>query len=312
MEISVIIPTHNRASLLEKSLSKIFSSNFPKNKYEVIVIDDGSTDNTDLICKSIKEKNFKYIKQKKAGQGVARNKGIEIAQGKIILFGQDDIFITKNFLLEHYNFHQKNPKKNYACLGLILWDPELEVNEIMKWNTNEITLFGKFGGHQFAYNQLKDKKQANYNYFYTSNLSLKKEIFINNKFDPWFDGYGWEDIELGYRLTKKENLKLFYNSQAVVYHHHPMNLEDFKQRMIQIGSAIHLFKQKHPEVNVFPSSKKIIIFKIITSKIFIFIIKNINKIFNNYFIAVYLYCISKKYFLIGFNNIPNKLKNENQ
>jgi len=309
MEISIIIPTHNRASILDTSLTKIFSSNFPKNKYEVIVVNDASTDSTEEICnKWSKTENLVYIKQKKAGQGVARNKGIEIAKGNIILFGQDDIFVTKNFLQEHLKTHQKHPEKNYGCLGLILWDPEIRISDLMKWSTNEITFLNKFGGHQFAFNHLKDNQATNYNYFYTSNLSLKKKILEQNKFDPWFDGYGWEDIELGYRLQKKEDLKLIYNSQALAYHHHEISESDFKNRMIQIGAASHLLNKKHPELKKTPNKLKHIIFAIISIQPIIIILKFLNKFSNNYLIAIYYYCLSKNYYLKGLKIIPDKLK----
>jgi hypothetical protein len=182
----------------------------------------------------------------------------------------------------------------------------------MKWNTNETTLYGKFGGHQFAFNQLTHNKAANYNYFYTSNLSLKKSILTENMFDPWFDGYGWEDMELGYRLEKNLNLTLIYNSNALVYHHHEINLNEFKNRMISIGQSIHLLHAKHPEISNKLSKFKLNAYKIISQKYFILTLSGINKVFKNKLIPLYFYCLSKKYFLIGYKNIPSKLKiNEN-
>ena len=186
MEISIVIPTHNRAPILDTCLSRIFQNKFPKTKYEVIVVDDASTDNTEQICQNwAKTENLQYLKQKKAGQGVARNKGIDLANGKIILFLGDDIFITKTFLQEHFQAHQKHPEMNYGVLGLILWDPEINISDLMNWSTNQNTLFGKFGGHQFAFDKLKNNTEANYNFFYTSNISLKKEILLQNKYQKF-------------------------------------------------------------------------------------------------------------------------------
>jgi glycosyltransferase involved in cell wall biosynthesis len=309
MELSIIIPTHNRAQILDKCLQRLFSNNFPKNKFEVIVVDDASTDNTQEICTNwSSQENLTYLKQNKSGQGVARNKAIDLAKGEILIFIGDDIFVNKNFLNEHLQVHQQHPQKNYAVLGLILWDPEINISEIMKWSTNGSQLWGKFGGHQFAFEKLTHNKQANYNFFYTSNISLKKEIFKNNKFDPWFDGYGWEDIELGYRLTKDEDLKIIYNSQAIAYHHHEIDLEQFKQRMFQIGRATHLFHFKHPELKKLPNFKKRLIFKLISNKFSLILIQNINKIFQNKLNPIYFYCLSKHFYMKGLKQVPNKLK----
>lgn len=311
MELSIIIPTHNRAPILEQCLERIFLNDFPKNKYEVIVVDDASTDNTQEICtKWQKSENLTYLKQKKSGQGVARNKAIDLAKGKVLIFIGDDIFINKNFLREHYEYHDQYPQKNYAVLGLILWDPEINISEIMNWSTNSSQIFGKFGGHQFAFEKLTHNKEANYNFFYTSNISLKKSILQDNKFDPWFDGYGWEDIELGYRLSKNYNLKIIYNSNAIAYHHHEIDLEQFKKRMYQIGKATHLFHHKHPELNKLPNLKKKLILNSISNKLSLTISSILNKVFQNKLNPIYFYCLSKHYYLKGLNDIPNKLKNE--
>jgi glycosyltransferase involved in cell wall biosynthesis len=309
LELSIVIPTHNRANILKQCLKKLTESKFPTTKFEVVIVDDASTDNTEEVVNEFKEKlNLNYHKQKKAGQGVARNYAIEQAKAEVIIFIGDDIFVNKNFLEEHYNFHQQNKQKNFAMLGLILWDPEINISALMDWSTNGSSLFGKFGGHQFAFEKLSHNKPANYNFFYTSNISLKKELLMSEKFDPWFDGYGWEDIELGYRLETNSDLKLIYNSQAIAYHHHEISLKEFKNRMYQIGHASHLFQAKHPEIKIRPSKYKQFVFSALSNNLFLFILKICNKVSKNKLNPLYFYCLSKKYYLKGFKNIPNKLK----
>jgi glycosyltransferase involved in cell wall biosynthesis len=309
MEISIIIPTHNRAKILNTCLKRIYENKFPINKFEVIIVDDASTDNTEQIARKWKRKgNIQYFLQSKSGQGVARNKAIEIAKGKILIFIGDDIFINNHFLQEHYQSHQQYSKKNFAILGLTLWDPEININEIMQWSTNASQIFGKFGGHQFAFEKLRHNKPADFNFFYTSNISLKKEVFQNNKFDPWFDGYGWEDIELGYRLTKNEDLKIIYNANAIAYHHHEIDLSQFKNRMIQIGKATHLINFKHPQLKKMPTAHKKFIFSIISNNFSLKFLEILNKIFQNKLNPIYFYCLSKNYYLKGLKQVPNKLK----
>ena len=198
MILSVVIPTFHRAEILKECLEALFVQDLPKQDFEIIVVDDGSNDQTPEILKKYesKHRNFKFFRQKNQGQGIARNLGITHAQGNIIVLIGDDIIVKPNFLSEHLRFHLRYAGENEAVLGLTLWHPKLHVTPFMNWLTNGSTVFGKFGGHQFAYEKLEGKEEADYNFFYTSNISLKRSILDKYPFDPSFSGYGWEDIEL--------------------------------------------------------------------------------------------------------------------
>jgi len=85
--ISVVIPTYNRAAYLGRALQSVFAQTF--KDFEVIVVDDGSTDNTADIVNAWKDK-IHYFYQKNQGRAVARNKGIELAKGKYIAWLDSD------------------------------------------------------------------------------------------------------------------------------------------------------------------------------------------------------------------------------
>ena len=188
MFFSVVIPTYNRAEILKQALDALFKQSVSPLDYEVIVVNDGSTDETAKTVKQFQKnyRNLKYIEQKNQGQGVARNKGIAKASGKIIIFGQDDIIPTNDFLYEHQKFHYLYPEENAAVLGFTAWHPQLKINNFMKWMVNGSSILGKFGGHQFAYEKLHGKKLADYSFFYTSDLSIKKSLLEKYSFDPIF------------------------------------------------------------------------------------------------------------------------------
>ena len=238
MVLSVVIPTFNRAAILQDCLEALFMQDFPRQDYEVIVVDDGSNDETREILEKFgaKHKNFKFYHQKNQGQGIARNLGIQRAAGNIIVLIGDDIIVKENFLSEHVRFHLRNHNENQAVLGLTLWHPRLHITPFMAWLTNGSTIFGRFGGHQFAYEKLRGKQEADFNFFYTSNISLKRSLLDKYPFDPTFSGYGWEDIELGYRLFLREALRLFYNPDAIGYHDHVMTEASLAERMRNIGA----------------------------------------------------------------------------
>jgi glycosyltransferase involved in cell wall biosynthesis len=88
--ISVIIPTYNRANLIEKAIKSVLKQTY--QDFEIIIVDDGSTDNTEEIIRGFKDKRVKYIKKYKMNRGisVARNIGIKIARGKYIAFLDSD------------------------------------------------------------------------------------------------------------------------------------------------------------------------------------------------------------------------------
>lgn len=98
MKVSIIIPTYNRKQLLYETLQTIFSQTL--EPYEIIVVDDHSTDNTVDYLKKIFGKSIIITKSKNKGPGGARNTGIEIATGDYIKFFDSDDLMTNNALLE--------------------------------------------------------------------------------------------------------------------------------------------------------------------------------------------------------------------
>lgn len=299
--LSVIIPTHNRVHILKECLQALFHQDLPQKDFEIIVVDDGSKDETKAAVAALQKKhpNLLSLYQENQGQGIARNYGISKAKGDIIIFIGDDIIVRKDFLTEHLRYHLRYPEENKAVLGFIAWHPKLKITPFMNWLTNGSSIFGKFGGHQFAYEKLRNEETADYNFFYTSNISLKKSLIDKYPFDPSFSGYGWEDIELGYRLYKRENLVLYYNPQAIGYHDHAMSEEGLAGRMRSIGESAWIFHRKYPELQKVPSTAKQCVFWILSNPFSLFLLKLLRNITQGHMTALYYYALSKKYFLEG-------------
>ncbi len=265
MKISVIIPTYNRAEILKKCLEKLAQQQGVE--FEVVVVDDGSTDDTKAVVKSlissgaIGESRLQYVWQKKSHQGVARNRGVGMAKGDIILFIGDDIFVEPEFLMKHHDRHAEYPDENVVVLGFTTWDPTLRINSYMR--------FLEDSGWQFGYRFLKPKmigRTDPYKFFYTSNISLKKSFFEKEKFNEDFAFYGWEDIELGYRLWKRQDMKIYYEPQAIAYHHHEILPSDLAEKMRNIGkSALH-FQRLQPDIQVIPMGLKGLILRLASNK----------------------------------------------
>ena len=244
--ISVVIPTYNRIDVLLKCLNALGNQTVPTDKYEVIVIDDGSTDSTkSTLDKRISNYTFsvRYFYQSNRGPASARNIGIKEAKNSIILFIGDDIIATPNLIKEHIKSHSEYPMENIAILGFTTWSPELVVTPFMNWLEN--------GGPQFSYNQIENQIDLTQDlefFFYTSNISLKRSFILQNGlFDEDFPSAAFEDTEYGFRL-KKCGLKLIYNKNAVGFHYHPMTIESVSRRMQRVGESMHILFQKQPEI----------------------------------------------------------------
>lgn len=235
--ISVIIPTYNRKDKLKQTLKTLEDQTLDKKEFEVVIIDDGSTDGTIKFLEDFGRKtplNFQYFSQKNQGPGRARNFGATRANGSIILFCGDDTLLEENLLSIHQGLHKKH--KNIAVLGLALWDESEEVSDFMRYIAP--------GGPQFHYNTIKDYNDAGFNHFYTCNISLEKKWFDLEKFDTDLAYASLEDIELGYRLTKR-GLKIIYEPRAKVFHSHHQKPEDFYQKIFQGGQNLVVFLNKY-------------------------------------------------------------------
>jgi glycosyltransferase involved in cell wall biosynthesis len=222
VEISVIIPTKDRADKLEHTLLEY--NNQTEKDFELILVVDGIDDKTKKLIDTIKPKlkyPFTYfIYEQNGGPARARNKGVQLAKGKYILFTGDDTYPDKNLLKEHLKtLTQKN-----GCLGFIDW---FKPNEFMRWVSP--------AGAQFRYTSIKDPKNVTWQCFYTANISYPRSWHRLEQFDEeCFKEAVMEDTDLGYRFYKR-GLRIVLNKRAVVYHDHQYTLEQFSKRLPKAG-----------------------------------------------------------------------------
>lgn len=113
VDVTVVITCYNRREQLQYALASFEQQTFPKDRFEVIVVDDGSTDG---VLNDIQEQNWKFnlhLVQLEENQGIsfARNKGIQKSKGKIIVFSDSDMIVPSVFLENHWKMHQTDEKR---------------------------------------------------------------------------------------------------------------------------------------------------------------------------------------------------------
>lgn len=252
LAMSVIIPTYNRAGMLPdllESWREVHQNTL--HSYELIFSDDGSTDDTvEVLERCSKDLPIIILRNEHGGASRARNAAVGCARGEKILFLGDDIYPDPQII----NLHLKKLReleKTDAVLGECGWHPALNVNHLMKHIT-------EIGCEQFSFLHLPRYEFTDFRHFYTCNISVDREFLLSEStiFDERFDKYGFEDIELGYRLALK-GMKIYYLPDAWGDHLHSYNdVRKFCLRQESAGEMAYVFEDLHPEVaDIIPVEK---------------------------------------------------------
>jgi glycosyltransferase involved in cell wall biosynthesis len=219
LRLSVILPTYNRANILKRTLEAYKNQINQDRIVEILVVDDGSVDETAQVVSQAAEcstTRIRHLGQENKGLGAARNHGIREATGEIVLFGDDDIIPAPNMVAEHLAWHEKYSEPAIAVVGAVPWSPEVRPTPLMKW-------WGLNGLH---FNENEVYWPAGL----YCNTSVKLTFLKDNGiFDERIRHYGYEDVELSYRLVKK-GFRMLYNPQCVGYHYKRVTFNDMCRR----------------------------------------------------------------------------------
>lgn len=233
--VSVIIPTYNRCEYLRTTINSLQEQNFLKDEYEIIIVDNNSTDNTPEVVEKCNREGGKkavYIKELNLGLHNARHAGAKVAKGEILAYVDDDVICDKNWLSELIKPY--NNSETGCVGGKILPKWEIEPPE---WIKN----FPKF--YLSILDDEEGPKEARW--IYGCNFSVRKSLLFElGGFNPdafgdkkfwWYRGDG----EIGL-LRKVHNVskKVIYNPKAIIWHFIPkerLTIKYFKERAFKSG-----------------------------------------------------------------------------
>ncbi|HLH29962.1 MAG TPA: glycosyltransferase, partial [Terriglobia bacterium] len=238
LKVSVVIPTWNRAGLVAQTIEKIEHQTLPRDLYEVLVIDNKSTDDTQSVLKqkSRSYPNLKIFSQSKKGAAATRNVGIQKASGEIILFIDDDIQAEPNLIEAHWNYHQQHSSS--SIIGGLITPWANSRNAFLRYLRDR----GIFNPYSIACGPM------DFSYYHTGNVSTARSVLLEvGGFNEEFEMYGMEDIELGYRL-ERHGSRMVHGPDAKAVHEFFPTYPQFIQRCEQAGYSLGKMIELHPEL----------------------------------------------------------------
>ena len=267
IDISIVIPTHNRPLSLIRCIDSLRRQNYPGDRFEVIIVDDGSTGDTESILGrylrgagfslfagygtqehnkrepgegekktdrmalwSLGGINIKYFYQECKGPAAARNKGIELAEGEIIGFTDDDCVLDKEWINFTIAAHRDNPKAIAVGGNTISFSPKL---------TALVSQFLSICSIETYINGSKETI-----FFPTCNVSFKKNMLGDFRFDEEFPLPGGEDLEFFWRLFKSGH-RFIWNKSIKIVHHRDDTLASFMKQAYIYGRGNLLVQYIH-------------------------------------------------------------------
>jgi glycosyltransferase involved in cell wall biosynthesis len=207
-KVSVVIPTYNRLSRLQRVLDAIRRQTYPCDRLEIVVVSDGSTDGTEDFLRSPDAGNLVIGRQDNQGPAAARNLGISLSSGSLVLFLDDDVIAAEDLVERHACLHV-NGSGRRVVIGPMLTPADFAMSSWIRW---EQSMLGK----QYAAMQ-NGEYDATYRQFYTGNASLPRLSLVEaGGFNTTFRRA--EDLELSYRLMESGH-EFVFAPDARGYHY---------------------------------------------------------------------------------------------
>ncbi|MET0903205.1 MAG: glycosyltransferase [Acidimicrobiales bacterium] len=228
--ISVLVATYERPGLLRSCLASFAKQTLDRSEYEVVVVDDGSCDDTlaEVLAEVADDLQVVGLRIAHAGRSAAKNHAVMLARAPIVLFFDDDDRAAPDYLERHLDGHAARPEEAVAILGHTDWAPELELTPLMHYVTDVDRLM-------FAYERLADGQVLDWRGFWEGRISCKRSLLLRHGLHDQRLNYSI-DVEMGWRLAPA-GLRVIYTSAARSLMARPLDFEAFCDRTVAKGRA---------------------------------------------------------------------------
>jgi glycosyltransferase involved in cell wall biosynthesis len=259
MKLSVVVPTYNRSGLLRYTLDALARQTVPREQFEVLVVDDGSTDDTKQVVDGYHDRlNLSYFFQEDEGYRVAkaRNVGVAHARGEICVFVDSGVLPHSGTLAAHldshagspvplavsgyvYCFNENNEDGELIARTIDYDDPDTTIAKLAAegtWLDIREEFYAKYGDD---FGDLP----APWLMFWTCNASARTDqIRRVGMFDEWYRSWGAEDVDLSYRLHH-DGARFLVNRRASSIHcPHP---KSYQENMDAVAGNYRYFAGKY-------------------------------------------------------------------
>jgi len=227
--ISIIVPVYNGQDTVRDCLESLLKQNYPQDRYEIIAVDNNSTDNTAAIIKSF---SIQYLKEtKQQGPSAARNTGTKAAKGEVFVFFDADQVAEKDYLVK---LLQGWPEPQYGAFS--------GLNKTVSGKDNLVT---QYWAEEWRLN-VNAKHHPALPQFSGGLVAIPNAIFQKiGGFDE--NMRTCEDTDLAWRLQKELGLKIKYNHDAISYHQERVDIRSLLRREFAFGAGSYILSKKHKE-----------------------------------------------------------------
>jgi glycosyltransferase involved in cell wall biosynthesis len=246
IDASLVIPTYNRIGRLKQVIVALEEQDYPLDRFEVVIISDGSSDGTDAYLGTLSTPFIvKPVFQNNQGPAAARNRGIELAEGPIVLFVDDDVVPAPQLVSEHLAW-QREKGEMAIVIGPMLSPRGYRMQPWVRW---EQALLARY------YQSLQiGRYPPGPRLFYTGNASLARRWLVEvGGFDLAFRR--GEDVELAYRLQDR-GLGFYFNQNAIGYHYAERSFNAWLNAPYQYGQCDVIFTQQKGQTGLLPQLMK--------------------------------------------------------
>ena len=222
--VTVVTPTFDRCASLARLLEGLAQQTYPTDRFEIVVVDDGSTDETVSYLRARQTRfALRILQQAHRGPAAARNLGVERATGDVLLFLDDDVAPARDLLERHASRHRASP--DLVVIGPMLPPPDWPRSVWVRWEEEKLAR---------QYQALRDGAYpCTARQFHTGNASLLRARFLDaGGFDASFTRA--EDVELGYRLHDR-GARFVFDPHATVQHFASRSFAAWQRMPYQYG-----------------------------------------------------------------------------